>query len=105
MGWHSNDWQGKSKVVEHLRGAVEDTEALLKNKADFTSQELEAARHRLRDEMDRARDLFRDAQRGAAASYRQVSAHTDAYVRENPWRAVGIAAAVGAVIGLLSMRR
>ncbi len=30
---------------------------------------------------------------------------TDQYVRANPWRAVGISAAVGALIGFLAARR
>ena len=30
---------------------------------------------------------------------------TDAYVRSNPWRAVGISAALGAIIGFLASRR
>ena len=30
---------------------------------------------------------------------------TDTYVRANPWRAVGISAAVGALIGFLAARR
>jgi ElaB/YqjD/DUF883 family membrane-anchored ribosome-binding protein len=30
---------------------------------------------------------------------------TDAYVRSNPWRAVGVSAAVGALIGFLIARR
>lgn len=30
---------------------------------------------------------------------------TDSYVRDNPWRAVGIAAAAGAVVGFLASRR
>jgi ElaB/YqjD/DUF883 family membrane-anchored ribosome-binding protein len=30
---------------------------------------------------------------------------TDTYVRDNPWRAVGIAAAAGAIVGFLASRR
>jgi len=30
---------------------------------------------------------------------------TDTYVRDNPWRAVGISAAVGALVGILIARR
>ncbi|OVZ57976.1 hypothetical protein CDO44_16505 [Pigmentiphaga sp. NML080357] len=106
MGSYSGDWlRGKDRAVDHVRGVVEDAEALLKTTAGYTSQELEAARRRLHDELERARELYHEAQRSAVDSYRQASAHTDAYVRDNPWRAVGIAAAVGVVIGLLAMRR
>jgi ElaB/YqjD/DUF883 family membrane-anchored ribosome-binding protein len=30
---------------------------------------------------------------------------TDAYVRTNPWRAVGISAGIGALVGFLIARR
>ncbi|MNC91761.1 hypothetical protein D3C83_80750 [compost metagenome] len=35
----------------------------------------------------------------------EVSEATDEYVRENPWAAIGIAAAVGIVIGFIAGRR
>ena len=34
-----------------------------------------------------------------------VTEATDEYVRENPWAAIGIAAAVGIVIGFIAGRR
>jgi ElaB/YqjD/DUF883 family membrane-anchored ribosome-binding protein len=46
-------------------------------------------------------DLQSTVQEGAKAAVDT----TDAYVRTNPWTAVGIAAAVGAVIGFLAHRR
>jgi ElaB/YqjD/DUF883 family membrane-anchored ribosome-binding protein len=30
---------------------------------------------------------------------------TDAYIHENPWQAIGVAAGVGLVVGLLTGRR
>jgi len=92
-------------AIGQVRSLVEDAEALLRNTAGHAGGELEAARARLRDQLDRAQDLFQDARRSAAESYRQASAQTDACVHDNPWRAVGIAIAVGVVIGLLAPRR
>ena len=43
-----------------------------------------------------------DSVRGQA---RQAMSEADDYVRESPWVAVGIAAAVGAVVGILVARR
>jgi ElaB/YqjD/DUF883 family membrane-anchored ribosome-binding protein len=45
---------------------------------------------------------------GTAVSHkaRYAAGATDTYVRENPWRALGVAAAVGALLAiLLTMRR
>ncbi len=36
---------------------------------------------------------------------RQIAHDTDAYVHEHPWRAIGIAGAVGVLVGMLIARR
>lgn len=42
-----------------------------------------------------------NAVNAASAKVRQLSRTADGYVRENPWWAIGAAAGVGMVIGLL----
>jgi ElaB/YqjD/DUF883 family membrane-anchored ribosome-binding protein len=41
----------------------------------------------------------------ASSRYRQATSAIGGYVRESPWKAVGIAAAVGALIGYFTARR
>ena len=41
----------------------------------------------------------------ARARVGEASEATDEYVRENPWAAIGIAAAIGIVIGFVAGRR
>ena len=41
----------------------------------------------------------------AATKYKQASNVIDGYVSNNPWSAIGIAAAIGALIGFLTARR
>lgn len=41
----------------------------------------------------------------AVDKYKQAITAADGYVSDNPWRAVGIAAAIGALIGFLAARR
>jgi ElaB/YqjD/DUF883 family membrane-anchored ribosome-binding protein len=45
-----------------------------------------------------------DAQQGAQRRYRVAAVNTKQYVRHNPWRAIGIAAGVGFLLGVLSAR-
>ena len=49
-------------------------------------------------------DMSREAQRAATEWTGQARSATEAYVRENPWNAVGIAAGIGFIIGLLLRR-
>jgi ElaB/YqjD/DUF883 family membrane-anchored ribosome-binding protein len=46
-----------------------------------------------------------EAQAALLVKTKAAAKATDAYVHENPWRAVGAAAGVGLVIGLLVGRR
>lgn len=52
-----------------------------------------------------ARDALSDANVVVTARAKQFAGVTDEYVRAYPWKAIGAAAAVGAVIGLLMARR
>jgi ElaB/YqjD/DUF883 family membrane-anchored ribosome-binding protein len=70
-----------------------------------SSQKLkESAQQTARDLQQTARDLQAAAQvwqRKAAEATRRAAAATDAYVRENPWIAVGCVAASCFLLGLL----
>ena len=46
-----------------------------------------------------------EAQEALLAKTKEAAQATDAYVHENPWNAVGVAAAIGLVIGWLLGRR
>ena len=46
-----------------------------------------------------------EAEQAALVKAKAAAEATDNYVHENPWQAVGIAAGVGLVIGLLIGRR
>jgi ElaB/YqjD/DUF883 family membrane-anchored ribosome-binding protein len=46
-----------------------------------------------------------EAEQAALVKAKAAAEATDTYVHENPWQAVGIAAGVGLVIGLLIGRR
>ena len=95
----------RDKLAGSVRDLAGDAQALLRNTADTTSEELESARARLSAQLDRAVGLYRDLEASARQQYREASAQTDAYVRDNPWRSVGIAAAIGVIVGLLAVRR
>ena len=55
--------------------------------------------------MDDALRRAHEPQDAALKRGRQIANDTDAYVHEHPWRAIGIAGAVGVLIGMLIARR
>ncbi|HNV21947.1 MAG TPA: DUF883 domain-containing protein, partial [Candidatus Hydrogenedentes bacterium] len=60
---------------------------------------------KLRINMRAAKEKMADIQVVVADKAKVAARVTDDYVHDNPWQAVGIAAGVGFVIGLLINRR
>jgi ElaB/YqjD/DUF883 family membrane-anchored ribosome-binding protein len=55
--------------------------------------------------LDSAKQMIGELQTTVQDGAKVAMDSTDAYVRANPWRAVGISAAVGALVGFLIARR
>jgi len=51
------------------------------------------------------KDAASNVQTLAARQYRQATTAVDGYVSDSPWTAIGIAAALGVLIGFLTTRR
>lgn len=55
--------------------------------------------------LDDTRSRLFDAGSAVSDSAQHAARVTDAYVRENPWKVLGFAAAVGAIVAILLSRR
>jgi ElaB/YqjD/DUF883 family membrane-anchored ribosome-binding protein len=55
--------------------------------------------------LDHAITRAHDLQDAAVQKGRKIAHDTDEYVHEHPWRAIGIAGAVGLLVGMLIARR
>jgi ElaB/YqjD/DUF883 family membrane-anchored ribosome-binding protein len=93
------------KLIDDLRRVVVDAEALLKATAHEAGETVREARHRATDSVEAARERLEKLERDVGARAREAADDAHRYVRENPWQAIGIAAAVGVVIGLVLGRR
>lgn len=65
---------------------------------------IDNVRARAEDSLRVVKTKMADEQAALLVKTREAAATTDAYVHENPWTAVGIAAGVGLAVGLLSDR-
>jgi ElaB/YqjD/DUF883 family membrane-anchored ribosome-binding protein len=84
----NRDW------IEDLRSAVAEAQALLETHAAEGGDLAKQVHERVTDSLDRARSLLHEFEDDA-----------NRYVRDNPWQSLGIAAALGLVIGMLVTRR
>jgi ElaB/YqjD/DUF883 family membrane-anchored ribosome-binding protein len=95
----------KDKLVADLKVVVSDAEELLAATAQSTGEKVAELRERLTENLRQARYRLADAEAAIRERTREVAKATDHYVHEHPWKAIGVAAGIGLVIGLLIGRR
>jgi ElaB/YqjD/DUF883 family membrane-anchored ribosome-binding protein len=81
-------------MMEDLKAVIADAEDLLRATADQAGPKVQEVRERAEESLRAAREHLMGA-----------GAELDSHVRANPWAAVGIAAGVGLVIGILLSRK
>lgn len=94
----------KEKLMQDLRVVVSDAEDLLRATAGQAGEKVSAARERIQENLAAAKARLAVAQESMVAKTREAAKVTDEYVHENPWKAVGAAAGVGLIIGMLISR-
>jgi len=97
--------QPKDKLVADLKAVVADAEELLVEAATHTGECMGDLRERMQDNLRNARHKLGELEDTVALKTREAVKATDHYVHDHPWKAVGIAAGVGLIIGMLISRR
>lgn len=92
-------------VGRDVQNVVSEAQELLKTVKDEGATQMDALRSKAHAQYDLAREKFGEIQTSVQEGAKVAMTTTDEYVRSNPWRAVGIAAAAGAIIGFLASRR
>ena len=93
------------ELMEDLRAVVADAEGLLKATADQTGERIAAARGKAEESVKAAKARLDEQDAAVMAKTKAVAKTTEDYVRDNPWKAMGIAAAAGFVLRILVTRR
>jgi len=89
------------QLLDDLTAVVRDAEGLLKATASQTGERVAEVRAKAEESLRQAKERLA----GFEDQAREVAGEADKFVRTNPWQAVGVAAAVGLVVGLLISRR
>lgn len=93
------------KVTNDVKALVADAEALLKESATSAGEKAAELRQRLAERLSMAKDKLYDLEEKVVERTKQAATATDDFVHEQPWKAIGIAAGVGLILGLLIGRR
>lgn len=99
-----NDASTRS-LIDDLRTVVEEAEALIEASIGDASERAGKVRERAEQSVGKARERLEDLEREFRTRAKAASEDAATYVRDNPLQAVGIAAAVGIIVGLMVARR
>src|SRR4029453_11937521 len=86
-------------LIDDLRKVIHDTEALLRATEGQIGEKADEARPRGQTALDTARTRLKAMQGWATEMGDEAVRATEPYVRDNPWQAIGVAAAVGLLLG------
>ena len=102
----------KATASSEIKNLIADVEELMARIVDLKDADVVRVRGKVQRAVDATKQSLAegaDAIRQGADAVRRhaqdVASTADDYVRDSPWQAVGIAALVGAVVGILATRR
>lgn len=95
----------RDKLTQDFRTLVTDAEELWRVTANQAGEKITQARERIQDSLHEAKVKLAEAEAVVTERARQAARYTEEYVQENPWRAIGMAAGIGLVLGILLARR
>jgi ElaB/YqjD/DUF883 family membrane-anchored ribosome-binding protein len=97
--------QAKERLAADFREVMSDIDSLLTATTNKAEGEATALRSRIVDRLEAAKIRVADAQHEAVERAKRAADATDHYVHDHPWQAIGVAAAIGLVVGVLIGRR
>jgi ElaB/YqjD/DUF883 family membrane-anchored ribosome-binding protein len=95
----------REKLINDFRAVVSDSEELLRATAGQAGERITAARERAEESLRDAKQRIAELEDNAFERARVAARQTDEYVRDHPWESIGIAGAVGILVGMLISRR
>jgi ElaB/YqjD/DUF883 family membrane-anchored ribosome-binding protein len=93
------------RLKDDLAAVMRDAELLMQASAQYGGEKTAEARARIRESLDAAKRRLHEAEQSAVRHGEEAVHATEDYARRNPWQAMGIAAGVGLIVGVLLARR
>jgi ElaB/YqjD/DUF883 family membrane-anchored ribosome-binding protein len=95
----------KAAASSEIKNLIADVEELMARISDLKDADVERVRGKVQRAVDATKQSFAERAVNLRRRAGRAASTADDYVRESPWQAVGIAALVGAVVGILATRR
>jgi ElaB/YqjD/DUF883 family membrane-anchored ribosome-binding protein len=95
----------KSAASGEIKSLIADVEDLMARIADLKDADVVRVRGKVQRAVEAAKDSLSESADSLRQHAQKAASTADDYVRDSPWQAVGIAALIGAVVGILATRR
>jgi ElaB protein len=90
---------------DEIKNLIADVEDLVARLADLNDADIASLRNKVMSTVGIAKERLAEGADTVKRRAQRAFSGADDYVRESPWVAIGLAAAVGAVAGILVARR
>ncbi|MDR2112789.1 MAG: DUF883 family protein [Candidatus Accumulibacter sp.] len=107
-GGNNNNGNGnssKEKFIADMKAVVLDFEEILRETTGVAGDRIGELRERIAVRLRDAKARIAEAEEVLVGRTKAAARATDVYVNENPWRATGIAAGIGLLLGVIIGRR
>jgi len=95
----------KTAASGEIKNLIADVEDLMARIADLKDADVVRVRGKVQRAVDATKQSIAESADTIRRQAQNVAGTADDFVRESPWQAIGIAALVGAVVGILATRR
>ena len=95
----------KAAASTEIKNLLADVEDLMAKISDLKDADVIRVRNKVQRAVDNTRQSIADGADALRQHAQNAASTADDYVRDRPWQAIGIAALVGAVVGILATRR
>jgi ElaB/YqjD/DUF883 family membrane-anchored ribosome-binding protein len=92
-------------LVDEFRALVGSMEDVFSAAGGSSGEKLTELKGQAEANLMKAKATLGEMERRAARKTRRIAADSDDYVHENPWTAIGIAATIGLLLGVLIGRK
>jgi len=94
----------REKIASDFKALIGDIEELLKATASQAGGSVAELRRRVEKRLEETKKAISEQEKAFVEKAKEAKTAAEAYTRENPWTALGIAAGIGLVLGLLLRR-
>ena len=100
-----SDMHARERLAQSLKHMVDEADHLLAKAERSGSEQFMAAREKFEAQLHHAKDELRRLEISAIDNAKRAARATDHAVHEHPYAAMGLAAGVGLLVGMLITRR